>query len=48
MTNGEYIERAVKLGFFSNQTSWNSYLTKEDAAVITMRLLDAIKKGVNV
>lgn len=47
-TNGEYIERAVKLGLFSQHTDWDSALSKEDAAVIMMRLLDAIRKGVNV
>lgn len=48
ITNGEYIDRAVKLGLFSSSTNWNSALSKEDAAVIMMRLLDAIKKGVNI
>ena len=47
-TNGEYIDRAIRMGLFSNSTNWNSALSKEDAAVILMRLLDAIKKGVNV
>ena len=47
-TNGEYIERAVKLGFFDRSTNWNGALTKEEAAVIIMRLLDSVKKGVNV
>lgn len=48
ITNGEYIERAVKLGLFTQHTDWDSHLSKEDAAVIMMRLLDAIRKGVNV
>lgn len=47
-TNGEYIDRAIRMGLFSNSTNWNSALSKEDAAVILMRLLDAIKKGVNI
>ncbi len=47
-TNGEYLDQAVKLGFFSGHTDWNCALTREDAAVITMRLLETIRKGVNV
>lgn len=47
-TTGEYIDRAVTLGLFDRNTSWNSVLSKEDAAVIMMRLLDVIRKGVNL
>ena len=47
-TNGEYIDRAIKLGLFERSTNWNAALNKEEAAVILMRLLDAIRKGVNV
>ena len=47
-TNGEYIDRAMKLGLFPSGTDWNAALSKEDAAIILMRLLETIKKGVNV
>ena len=47
-TDGEYLERAIRLGLFSRMTDWNSPLNKEEAAIIMMRLLDTIKKGVNV
>lgn len=47
-TPGEYIDRAIKLGLFDRTTNWNCALSKEEAAIILMRLLDTIKKGVNV
>ena len=47
-TNGEYIDRAIKLGLFPIRTDWNAALSKEDAAIILMRLLESIKKGVNL
>lgn len=47
-THGEYIDRAIKLGLFDRSTNWSSALSKEDAAIILMRLLDTVKKGVNV
>ena len=47
-TKGEYIDRAIKLGLFERSTNWNAALSKEEAAVVLMRLLDAIRKGVNV
>ena len=47
-TNGEYIDQAIRLGIFPAHTKWNSPLTKEDAAIITMRLLEVIRKGVNL
>lgn len=47
-THGEYIDQAIKLGLFEHGTNWNSALNKEEAAIILMRLLDTIKKGVNV
>ena len=47
-TAGEYIDRAIRMGLFPSGTDWNSGLCKEEAAIILMRLLDAIRKGVNV
>lgn len=48
VTNGEYIDRAIEMGLFSRQTEWNSALSKEEAAVILMRLLDTIRREVKV
>ena len=48
VTNGEYIDRAIEMGLFAGQTEWSSALSKEEAAVILMRLLDAIRKEVKV
>ena len=45
-TKGEYVDRAIELGLFSRQTNWDSALSKEEAAVIMMRLLDVIRKEV--
>ena len=47
-TNGEYIDRAIEMGLFPDSTNWNASLSKEEAAVILMRLLDNIRKGVKV
>ena len=48
VTNGEYIQRAIEMGFFDRSTRWSDALSKEEAAVIIMRLLDSVRKGVNV
>ena len=48
VTDGEYLDRAIRMGLFSNQTNWNSALSKEEAAVILMRLLDKLREGVKV
>ena len=47
-TDGEYLDRAIRMGLFSNQTNWDSALSKEEAAVILMRLLDKLREGVKV
>ena len=47
-TDGEYLDRAIRLGLFSNRTDWDSALSKEEAAVILMRLLDKLREGVKV
>ena len=47
-TEGEYLDRAIRLGLFSSQTNWDSALSKEEAAVILMRLLDKLREGVKV
>lgn len=47
-TDGEYLDRAIRLGLFTNLTDWDSALSKEEAAVILMRLLDKLREGVKV
>lgn len=47
-TAGEYLDRAIRMGLFSSKTDWDSALSKEEAAVILMRLLDKFREGVNV
>lgn len=46
VTVGEYVERAVRLGLFSRGEKWDSTLSKEEAAMIMVKLLDVIKKEV--
>ena len=48
VTRGEYIDRAIKLGLFPRDTSWSDALSKEEAAIILMRLLDTIRKEVKM
>ncbi len=40
VTRGEYADRAVDLGLFPQGTDWNASMTKEDAAVLAVKLLD--------
>lgn len=46
VTVGEYVDRAVRLGLFPGDEEWNSPLSKEEAAMIMVKLMDAMKKGV--
>ena len=48
VTAGEYVDQAVRLGLFPRDEDWNSPLTKEESAVILMKLIEIVKKGVNV
>ena len=47
-TCGEYIDRAIRLGLVPRNIKWDDPLTWEDAAIVLARLLDAMKKGVNL
>ena len=47
VTDGEYVDRAIELGFFPRDTDWNQTLTREEAAIMMVKLIDMIKKGVN-
>ena len=46
VTCGEYVDQAVKLGFFPRDTNWDSPLTREEAAIILAKLIEIVKKGV--
>lgn len=44
-TDGEYLDRAVKLGLFQHDTVWDAPLTKEEAAIMMVKLFDQLKRG---
>ena len=46
VTRGEYADRAVDLGLFPRNTDWNAPLTKEDAAILAVKLKDLLESGV--
>jgi hypothetical protein len=45
VTRGEYIDRAVSLGFFPGNTKWDAPLTNGDAAVLIMKLKSLLERG---
>lgn len=45
VTNGEYVDEAVRLGLFPGDTRWDSPMTKEDAAVLAVKLKQLIEWG---
>ena len=46
VTRGEYADQAVDLGLFPRNTDWNAPLTKEDAAILAVKLKDLLESGV--
>lgn len=48
VTAGEYVDAAIRLGLFPQESNWDSPLTREDAAIVMVRLLEIIKKGVKL
>lgn len=46
VTRGEYADRAVALGLFPRNTDWNTPLTKEDAAILAVKLKDLLESEV--
>lgn len=48
VTPGEYVDRAVDLGLFARDTDWKGPLTREEAAVLAVKLKDLLESGVNV
>ena len=47
-TPGEYVDRAVDLGLFPRDTAWNSPMTREEAAILAVKLKDILESGVIV
>ena len=47
ITRGEHQDGAVSLGLFSSDTPWTDVMTKEDAAILAVRLKNLLEKGVN-
>lgn len=45
VTPGEYIDRAVSLGLFPQDTDWAAPLTKEEAAALGVRLKTILERG---
>lgn len=48
VTCGEYVDRAVRLGLFPQNTQWDSPMTREEAAIIMAKLIEIMKKGVSL
>lgn len=45
VTAGEYIDEAVKLGLFDRSCGWQEPLTKEEAAILAVRLKNLMDRG---
>ena len=45
LTQGEHIDEAVRLGLFPRNTQWNAPMTKEETAILAVKLLKLIKRG---
>lgn len=45
VTAGEYTDEAVKLGLFDRNTDWTAPLTKEDAAILAVKLKILLHRG---
>lgn len=45
VTVGEYIDEAVNLGLFPQNTDWNATLTKKDAAELAVKLKNLMERG---
>lgn len=44
-TDGEHVDEAVRLGLFPAGTRWEAPLTKEEAAILAVKLLNLCKRG---
>ena len=47
ITQGELLDKAVSLGLFPSDTRWTDVMTREDAAVLAVRLITLLEKEVN-
>lgn len=45
VTQGEYADQAVALGLFPRDTDWAAPLTKEEAAVLAVKLINRMERG---
>ena len=48
VTDGEYLDRAIRLGLIPKDCQRDAPLTLEEAAIMMAKLVDFLKKGVNV
>lgn len=46
VTSGEYVDQAVSMGLFPGDTDWTSPMTREDAAILAVKLTNLMNKGV--
>lgn len=47
VTRGEYLDQAVGLGFFPRNTAWKEPMTKEDAAILAVKLKESLERRVS-
>lgn len=45
VTNGEHLDEAVALGLFPQDTDWSAPMTKEDAALLALKLKALLGRG---
>lgn len=45
VTNGEYVDEAVSLGLFERTCDWGGALTREEAAILAVKLANLIERG---
>lgn len=45
ITNGEYLDRAKRLGLVPQNVKWTDLLTWEEAAIAMAKLIDVVKRG---
>ena len=46
VTNGEYVDQAIRMGLVPPDAKWGEALTWEDAAILMAKLIDVVKKEV--
>ena len=48
VTAGEYVDQSIRLGLIPDDINWNAPLTWEEAAIMMVKLIDVVKKGVKL